>query len=404
MVAVRDIARRKHDEAENRMLQRQLLHSQKMEAIGRLSAGVAHDFNNCLLAIFGYADLLLDLYREDEMLARNLAGIKEAGQKAAALTKQLLAFARRQPMETRVVDPNQVVAGVQKMLRRLIGEDVELALDLHPDLPRVKIDPGQMEQVIVNLAVNARHAMPAGGRLTIETEPVVVGTGAPPPHGNLPEGWWVLLAVTDTGVGMDPETQARVFEPFFSTRAPGEGTGLGLSTAYGTVKQSGGHIFVDSAPGEGTRFSIYLPATAEEQDRDAQPGAAAETGTETILLVEDEEKVRAVVQRILLGRGYRVLEARSGDEAVALAGGYDGPVHLLLTDVTMPGMKGPELVARLLPGWPQLRVLYMSGYNDEDLPVEGNGAPACLQKPFSAQTLARAVRAVLDAASPQASA
>jgi two-component system cell cycle sensor histidine kinase/response regulator CckA len=395
VVAIRDIARRKRDEAENKMLQRQLLLSQKMEAIGRLSAGVAHDFNNCLLAIFGYSDLLIERYEKDPFLARNLAGIKDAGQKAASLTKQLLAFARRQPMEKRVMDLNAVVSGVEKMLQRLLGEDVALLTDLSPTLARIKIDPGQMEQVIVNLAVNARQAMPTGGRLVIRTAPLAVGLGRPAPHTDVPPGSFVVLTVIDTGLGMDPETQQRIFEPFFSTK--GEGTGLGLSTAYGIVRQSGGHIFVDSAPGQGTCFSIYLPATEDrEVVRTSEVLSGANGGAETILLVEDEEEARAVLRQILAGKGYRVLPAASGDEALAVAAEWREPIDLLLTDVTMPRMKGPELASRLAGSRPQMRVIYMSGYNEEPL-LGGEDAPLCLQKPFSAQVLARAVRAVLDA-------
>jgi signal transduction histidine kinase len=394
VVAIRDIARRKRDEAENKMLQRQLLLSQKMEAIGRLSAGVAHDFNNCLLAIFGYSDLLLEQYPEDPFLFRNLTGIKDAGQKAASLTKQLLAFARRQQMERRVMDVNSVVSGVEKMLQRLLGEDVALLTDLSPGLARIKIDPGQMEQVIVNLAVNARQAMPTGGRLIIRTAPLTVGAGRPAPHADVPAGSFVVLTVIDTGVGMDPETQQRIFEPFFSTK--GEGTGLGLSTAYGIVRQSGGHIFVDSAPGQGTCFSIYLPATEErEQAKAVELVGGADSGSETILLVEDEEEARAVLRQILLGKGYRVLSAANGDEALVVARDCQERLDLLLTDVTMPRMKGPELAARLLAERPRIRVIYMSGYNEEPL-LGGEDAPLCLQKPFSAQALARAVRAVLD--------
>ncbi|HET6344286.1 MAG TPA: ATP-binding protein, partial [Myxococcota bacterium] len=299
VVAIRDIAQRKRDEAENKMLQRQLLHSQKMEAIGRLSAGVAHDFNNCLLAIFGYSDLLLERYDEDLFLSRNVTGIKEAGQRAAALTKQLLAFARRQPMETRVMSLNAVVSGLEKMLQRLLGEDIQLSTELHPDLGKVKIDSGQIEQVIVNLAVNARHAMPTGGRLRVRTEPLDVTVDSPAPHADVPPGSYVLLTVADSGQGMDPETLARVFEPFFSTK--GEGTGLGLSTAYGIVRQSGGHIFVNSAPGQGACFSIYLPVTQEAETARGVPlPAGSDRGSETILLVEDEEEVRAVLHQILV--------------------------------------------------------------------------------------------------------
>jgi two-component system cell cycle sensor histidine kinase/response regulator CckA len=392
VVAIRDIASRKRNEAENKMLQRQLLHSQKMEAIGRLSAGVAHDFNNCLLAIFGYNDLMMDRYGDDPFLARNLSGLKEAGQKAAALTKQLLAFARRQPMETRVLELNPVVSGLEKMMQRLLGEDIHLLTELAPSLGPIKVDPGQIEQVIVNLAVNARHAMPTGGRLTIRTSTVRIALDSPAPHKDVPPGSYVLLTVTDSGIGMDAETQARVFEPFFSTK--GEGTGLGLSTAYGIVKQSSGHIFVDSAPGRGATFSIYLPVTQDAKV--ALPASIVgldDTGTETILLVEDEDEVRRVLHQILVSKGYRVIQAESGDEALAMSRMFRGTIHLLLTDVTMPRMKGPELAIRLLHDRPDTRVLYMSGYNDESMTEE----ETILQKPFSAQILAQTLRSILDA-------
>jgi two-component system cell cycle sensor histidine kinase/response regulator CckA len=396
VVAIRDIAQRKRDEAENRMLQQQLLHSQKMEAIGRLSAGVAHDFNNCLLAIFGYSDLLLERYREDSTLCRNLSGIKEAGQKAAALTKQLLAFARRQPMETKVMSLNAVVSGLEKMLQRILGEDVALITELDPHLKPIKIDPGQIEQVVVNLAVNSRYAMPSGGKLTLKTVPLEVGEGSPAPHADVPAGSWVLLTVADTGIGMDAETQARVFEPFFSTKS--EGTGLGLSTAYGIVRQSGGQIFVDSAPGKGARFSIYLPVTREaDVARGGMAGFLADTGSETILLVEDEEEVRRVLNQILVSKGYRVLQAASGEEALVISRLHRGAIELLLTDVTMPQMKGPELAARMLAERPQTRVVYMSGYNEELLSDGESEPPICLNKPFSSQKLGRTVREVLDA-------
>jgi PAS domain S-box-containing protein len=392
VIAIRDIAQRKRNEAENKMLQRQLLLSQKMEAIGRLSAGVAHDFNNCLLAIFGYNDLMLDRYHSDPFLVRNLTGLKEAGQKAATLTKQLLAFARRQPMETRVLELNPVVTGLEKMLQRLLGEDIHLVTEPGADLGRVKVDAGQIEQVVVNLAVNARHAMPTGGKLTIRTVAVKVGPGQTAPHADVPPGSWLRLSVADTGIGMDAETQARVFEPFFSTK--GEGTGLGLSMAYGIVKQSGGHIFVDSAPGEGAVFSIYLPVTQEASTVTvAATSGLDDSGSETILLVEDEAEVRRVLHQILVGRGYRVIQAESGDEALAMARMFRGPIHLLLTDVTMPQMKGPELAKRLVAERPQTRVLFMSGYNDESLPAE----ETILQKPFAAQTLTQTIRSILDA-------
>jgi two-component system cell cycle sensor histidine kinase/response regulator CckA len=397
VVAIRDIAQRKRDEAENKTLQRQLLHSQKMEAIGRLSAGVAHDFNNCLLAIFGYSDLLLERYQEEPFLARNLTGIKEAGQRAAALTKQLLAFARRQPMETRVLNLNGVVSGLEKMLQRLLGEDIQLSTHLHPELGKVKIDPGQLEQVIVNLAVNARHAMPKGGRLTLQTLPLEVTVDRPAAHADVPPGSHVLLTVTDTGVGMDAATQARVFEPFFSTK--GEGTGLGLSTAYGIVRQSGGQIFANSTPGRGACFSIYLPVTREgEGVRVGTPAGLADRGSETILLVEDEDEVRTVLHQILVSRGYRVLQAGSGEEALVISRLHRGSIHLLLTDVTMPEMKGPELAQRLRGERPLTRVVFMSGYNEELLSDGGPASPVSMQKPFSPQTLSETVRLVLDAA------
>ncbi|HKI05477.1 MAG TPA: ATP-binding protein [Thermoanaerobaculia bacterium] len=397
VVAIRDIARRKHDEAENKMLQRQLLHSAKMEAIGRLSAGVAHDFNNCLLAIFGYSDLLLERYSEDLFLARNLTGIKEAGQRAAALTKQLLAFARRQPMETKVMNVNGVVSGLEKMLQRLLGEDIHLSTELHPELGKVKIDSGQIEQVIVNLAVNARHAMPKGGRLSLRTAPVEVTGDNPAPHSDVPPGSFVVLTVTDTGMGMDAVTQARVFEPFFSTK--GEGTGLGLSTAYGIVRQSGGHIFVNSAPEQGASFAIYLPVTREaEAVRIGTAASVSGRGEETILLVEDEDEVRTVLHQILVSRGYRVLQAGSGEEALVISRLHRGPVHLLLTDIMMPQMKGPELAQRLRSERPATRVVFMSGYNDEQLSDGGPDLPLCLQKPFTPNLLGETVRSVLDTA------
>jgi len=395
VVAIRDIAERKRNEAENKMLQRQLLHSQKMEAIGRLSAGVAHDFNNCLLAIFGYSDLVLDRHRDDPFLTRNLTGIKEAGQKAASLTKQLLAFARRQPMEARVMTLNPVITGLEKMLHRLLGEDVTLVSDLQADMAKVRIDPGQMEQVIMNLVVNARQAMPSGGRLTIRTAKIAVTPEGPVPHANLPAGSYALLSVTDTGSGMDAETLARAFEPFFSTK--GEGTGLGLSTVYGVVQQSGGFIFIDSAPGQGACFSIYLPVTTEQESSEVLVAPVTEdTGSETVLLVEDEDEVRKVLHQILLNKGYRVFQAGSGEEALAISRLHRGAVHLLLTDITMPRMKGTELASRLLSERPQTRVIFMSGYNEERL-SGGESTWTCLQKPFSQQTLTQTVRAILDA-------
>jgi CheY-like chemotaxis protein len=333
-----------------------------------------------------------------------LTGIKDAGQKAAALTKQLLAFTRRQPMEARVMGLNEVVAGVEKMLRPLIGEDVALVTDLAPGLAPVRIDLGQMEQVIVNMAVNSRHAMPDGGIFTLGTAPLAVAPGAPAPHADVPPGSWVLLTVADNGHGMDAETRSRVFEPFFSTKKLGEGTGLGLATAYGIVKQSGGHIFVDSEPGRGTRFSIYLPAAAGAETAPAVAAAGpVDSGSETLLLVEDEGEVRSLLRQILADKGYRVLQAASADEAVEVAAAHEGAIHLLLTDVIMPRVKGTELAALLVAERPDLKVLYMSGFNEEPL-LAGEVSAPCLQKPFSAQDLARAVRAALDAGGASAAA
>jgi CheY-like chemotaxis protein len=299
-------------------------------------------------------------------------------------------------MEAKVVDLGGVVAAIEKMLRRLIGDDVTLAIALAPGPATVRVDPGRMEQVIVNLALNARHAMPRGGRLTLSTAPVAVRPDAPAGHREVPEGSWVLFSVEDTGEGMDAETQARVFEPFFSTRKPGEGTGLGLSTAYGFVRQSGGHIFVHSAPGHGTRFSIYLPLAAEEPAAaEIPPRTAPGRGSETVLLVEDEPEVRGVVSSLLLDLGYRVVAAASGREALALAARDGEPFDLLLTDVTMPEMSGRELAVRLRELRPSTRVLYMSGHQEELSPREA-AVPGFLQKPFSAEELAHAVRTVLD--------
>ncbi len=395
VVAIRDIERRKRDEEEKDRLQRQLLLSQKMEAIGRLSAGVAHDFNNCLLAIFGYNDLLMEAYPDDDFLQQNLSGLREASEKAAALTRQLLAFARRQAVEQKVVDLNESITGLQRMLHRLLGDDVQIRMDLHPDLPRVRLDPHRLEQVLVNLAVNARHAMPEGGILTFRSEPVTVAPEAPAEH-EVASGVWALITVADSGSGMDAETLGRIFEPFFSTREVGEGTGLGLATSYGFVQQSGGNIFVESALGEGARFCLYFPAHLEAEipaePISEEPVAA---GDETVLLVEDEVKVREVLRQILEGRGYRVLVAAAGAEALEIASHFDGPIDLLLTDLTMPGLKGTEIAARLAADRPDLRVLYMSGYRSGALSPQ-KGGPLCLQKPFSAEVLGRAVRRVIE--------
>lgn len=395
--AQQEIGQRKAAEEEIRTGQLQLLHAQKMEAIGRLSAGIAHDFNNCLLVILGSADLLLSNHSPEPARASHLVAIQEAGRRAAGLMRELLAFARRQPMEAEVVDVNQVVQALQTMLRSLIGDDVALVVDLHPALGKVRVDPGRMEQVLLNLAVNARHAMPRGGTLTVRTAPLAVALGDPPPHPGVPAGRWLVVTVRDTGTGMDLETQARVFEPFFSTRKPGDGTGLGLSTAYGTVKQSGGHITVDSAPGEGACFTIYLPEVDEEPPPQAvEVLPATLRGSETVLVVDDDQAVRQVVVKLLRSLGYGVMVAGSGPEGLALTRNVVGPLDLLLTDLSMPEMGGRELAHLLRELRPATRVLYMSGQPAEVAPEED---ALFMQKPFTAAEFGRAVRAALEARS-----
>ena len=401
---VRLVELARQEVAENRRLQEQLVQSQKMEAIGRLSAGVAHDFNNLLSVILGYSSLLLAKYRDDEALAKYLGDIKDAGNRAASLTKQLLAFSRQQVMEAKVVDLNQVIDEVEKMLRRLTGEDVVLLTDLDPALPSVKVDPAQMGQVIMNLAVNARDAMPDGGELRIETR--AISLRYPQEHrqqGTLPAGAYVLMRVTDSGTGMESGLISRIFEPYFTTKEMGKGTGLGLSMVYGIINQSKGFIRVESRPGEGTSFLIYLPVSSEIQGGERDEGShrvpASGRGSETILVVEDEESVRTVACEILESNGYRVLQAANGIEALEGFGGLETSVDLLLTDVIMPQMKGPELARQMTTLRPEMKVVYMSGYNEESMLGKrlGEDGTALIQKPFSPQGLARRVREVLDA-------
>ncbi len=379
------------DITQRRQLEEQLRQSQKMEAVGQLAGGVAHDFNNLLTVISGNSELLLGRIAADDPLRANVADIRHAGERAAALTRQLLAFSRKQILEPKILDLNDVVAGTEKMLRRLIGEDIVLTCILAPDLYRVKVDPGQMEQVIFNIAVNARDAMPTGGRLTIETRNVE-GTAARS----------VLIAIRDTGCGMTPEVASRAFEPFFTTKGPGKGTGLGLATVYGIIRQSGGEIEARSAPGTGTTFEILLPACEEAPAARVGSDArlrAVPHGTETILLVEDEEAVRRIVKLVLDASGYKVLEASNGQEALEVARGLGRAIHLVVTDVVMPEMSGRELAERLRSQAPFLRVLFISGYTDDAVMRHGvvDGGEAFLQKPFSPLTLAKKVREVLDA-------
>jgi two-component system, cell cycle sensor histidine kinase and response regulator CckA len=388
------------DISERRRLEEQLLQSQKMEAIGRLAGGISHDFNNLLTAVTGYSDLLLSQLPEDDARREFAEEIRKAGQRAAGLTHQLLAFSRRQVLEPRILDLNAVIANMERMLRRVIGEDVELTTALDPELWRARADPGQIEQAILNLVVNARDAMPRGGRLTIETANVEIDAQFARNYESVQPGPHVMVAVSDTGVGMDAELQARLFEPFFTTKERGKGTGLGLSTTYGIVKQSGGSIWVYSEPGVGTTFKVYLPRSEGPLDAPAAaPAPAPRTGTETVLLVEDEPEVRRLVERLLRMRGYSVLSCAGPAEAIAAAKSYSGTVALLLTDVILPGMNGRELARVLAETRPGLRVLYMSGYTDAAITQQGILEPgtAFLSKPFAPDALARKVREVLEA-------
>ncbi len=392
LVVLRDVSERKK-------LEEQLRQAQKMEAVGRLAGGVAHDFNNLLQVILGSAEMILEGADPGGAIARRLAEVRRAAERAADLTRQLLAFSRKQVVEPVVLDLNAAVRETEKMLRRLIGEDVELTAALAHGLWPVRADPGQVEQVLLNLAVNARDAMPGGGRLTLETANVELDEEYTRHHAGVAPGPYVLLAVSDTGTGIAPEVLTHVFEPFFTTKEKGKGTGLGLATVYGIVRQARGHVWVYSEPGHGTAFKVYLPrAEGRVQERRAMVGAAAPYGTETVLVVEDEAAVGELVGGILSGRGYAVLEARSPAAAVAAAAAHPGPIHLLLTDVVMPGASGRELAERLTAERPGLKVLFMSGYLDNAIVHHGVLDPGVhfLQKPFTPLALARKVRQVLD--------
>jgi two-component system, cell cycle sensor histidine kinase and response regulator CckA len=389
------------DMTERRRLEEQLLQAQKMEAVGRLAGGIAHDFNNLLTAVSGYTELLLSRLDESDPGREHALEIRHAGQRAAALTQQLLAFSRRQVLEPRVLDLNTVISDMEKMLRRVIGEDIELTASLDQELWRTRADPSQIEQAILNLVVNARDAMPRGGRLTIETGNAELDERYTDRYASFRPGPHVMLAVSDTGVGMSPELQARLFEPFFTTKELGKGTGLGLSTTYGIVKQSGGSIWVYSEPGQGTTFKIYLPRCEDPLDRREQPPPAPgpPSGTERVLLVEDEPEVRRLVERLLRMNGYTVVAAPGPAEALAAVRDGEEPVDVLVTDVVMPGMNGRELARALASRLPGLRVLYMSGYTDAAIAQQGILEPgtAFLSKPFTPDGLARKLRDVLDA-------
>jgi len=382
----------------------QLRHAQKMEAIGRLAGGVAHDFNNLLSVVLGYCEMMLQQLHAQDPMRDDVAEVHRAGLRAADLTRQLLAFSRQQVLQPRILDLDQALAGMQRLLARLLGEDIELAIRAGPGLKRVKADPGQVEQVVMNLAVNARDAMPRGGKLTIETSHVELDEVYAAAHVGASPGPHVMLAVSDTGHGMDAATMSRIFEPFFTTKEKGKGTGLGLSTVYGIVKQSGGSIWVYSEPGRGATFKVYLPATNDVVSARAPDALAAAEyrGSETILLVEDEDQVRTLAADILQRQGYRVLPARGPLEALARAAEHPGAIDLLLTDVVMPELGGRELAERIAKTHPDARVLFMSGYTDDAVVRHGvlEGGVAFLQKPLTPEPLARRVREALAAPRP----
>ena len=396
-VAIQGTAR---DVTERKQLELQLTQSQKMEAIGRLAGGVAHDFNNHLGVILGYSERLLDRLGPDDRLRKSAAMIKEAAQRSASLTRQLLAFSRRQVIEPRVLDLNDSITEIGKMLKPLLGEDVELVLTLDPALGKVKVDPAQIDQVIMNLAVNARDAMPQGGRLILETANAELDKAYALQHATVQPGSYVMLGVCDTGSGIDRETQAHIFEPFFTTKEKGKGTGLGLAMVYGIVKQSKGFIWVYSEPGQGTTFKIYLPRVEAVlgQGQEEQVPSPLAKGEETVLVAEDEEMLRELACEFLQDSGYIVLAAGNGAEAIEVSQRHQGPIHLLMTDAVMPGMSGRELAQRLGSHRPDMKMLYVSGYTDDAVLRNGLLEPGAsfLQKPFTQNALMRKVRAVLD--------
>jgi two-component system cell cycle sensor histidine kinase/response regulator CckA len=397
-VGVQGIAR---DVTKRKQLEEQLRQSQKLEAIGQLAGGVAHDFNNLLTVIGGYSDLLLRKLPADGPLRAHASEIKKAGDRASGLTRQLLAFSRKQILQPKLLDLNGVVSDLDKMLRRLIGEDVDLLTIAGPGLGQVKADPGQIEQVVVNLVVNARDAMTSGGKVTIETANARLTADYVHQHPQCVPGAYVMLAISDNGAGIDSAIRDRIFEPFFSTKGAGKGTGLGLSTVYGIVKQSGGHIWVYSEVNKGTTFKIYLPRVDEgiNDETDHTQLTAVPGGNETILLVEDEAQVRQIAQQILESLGYCVMTAENGEQALTLASAYSGEIDLMVTDVVMPQMGGRELVEQLSPLRRNLRVIFMSGYTDDAIVRHGlmDDHLEFIQKPFTADALARKIRTTLDA-------
>jgi len=392
------------DITERKLLEDELRQAQKMEAVGRLAGGVAHDFNNLLTVIKGYAELLGNEPGDTGTYQRNLEQIRKAADRAAALTRQLLAFSRRQVLALEAVNLGEVVANLQELLQRLLGEDVELATQYGETLGQVRADRGQIEQVLMNLAINARDAMPQGGKLAITTANIDLAKPVSSGRFTVMPGEYVVLTVTDSGSGMDDETQSHIFEPFFTTKEQGKGTGLGLSTVYGIVKQSGGYIWVSSEVGKGTSFKIYLPRMFESTETAAAHVPVKEvvgaTGAEsnTLLLVEDEAGIRELTSELLAGWGYEVLVARNGVEALEISGKHRGAIDLMVTDVVMPHMNGRDLAERMRQMRPEMKVIYMSGYTD-NLVLQGGMVEEgsdFIQKPFSADTLAKRVRAALQ--------
>ncbi len=395
-----DITASKEAEQARARLEEQLRHAQRMESIGRLAGGVAHDFNNLLTTINGYAELVLTELEPESPLRASLDEIRKAGERAAELTHQLLAFSRRQIIQPRNIALNSLIREDTKLLKRLLGEDIELEAILDPELGQIRGDQGQMHQVILNIAINARDAMPQGGKLALETRNVTVGEGNAREHPSLQPGSYVMLSMSDTGVGMDSETKSRIFEPFFTTKEKEKGTGLGLSMVYGIIEQCGGSILVDSEPGLGTTIRIYLPRieepAAQSAEARAEPGNPR--GSETVLVVEDDDTVRHITCQVLRDLGYKVLEAANGDEALRVSEAHRGQIPLLITDMVMPQMDGRELAARMRHLRPEMRVLYMSGYTDDALVRRGPLEPGMsfLQKPFTGRELAQTARRILD--------
>ena len=389
----------KEDITERSELEEQLRQAQRMEAVGRLAGWVAHDFNNLLTAIIGYTDLILSDVADDEPFRADLEAVKNAGERAASLTRQLLAFSRRQVLQPKNLDLNGTLLNLEKMLRRLIGEDIELVTRPTERLGVVRADPGQVEQVLLNLAVNARDAMPSGGRLTIETSNTELDAERGRSHEAVEPGSYVMVSVSDTGEGIEEQDLVRIFEPFSKTKQDGQVSGLGLPTVYGIVKQSGGHIWVTSEPGVGTTFEVYFPRVLAAPDSEVASDVIGRgSGHETVLLVEDEENVRQLARRILVEHGYTVLTARNGAEALHLSNEHKDPIELMLTDVIMPLMSGPELARRQARLRPEMKLLYMSGYTDEAIARHGllESGTRLLQKPFTPALLLARVREVLD--------